>query len=268
MNASREGALLLEAAQELARRMGAVALKRYRRDLAVETKRDGSPVTAADREAEQAARDWLASRFPDDGVLGEELGALRPDAKRRWVVDPIDGTKSFVRGVPLWGSMVAVAEGERVLCGAVAFPGVSEIIAAAPGHGCWHDGARAHVSDVGELRRATALTTDTTFSAAPGRREPWERLTSQCAVSRSWGDCYGYLLVATGRAEIMIDPVLSPWDSAALQPIITEAGGVFTDWSGQPSGFGGSAVATNAALADQVRGTLRQDQLPSRPPQS
>src|SRR5690606_16690957 len=121
----------------LARHIGAVALQHYRSLLAVETKADGSPVTIADRDAESAAREWLATRFPDDGVLGEELGELVGTSGRRWIIDPIDGTKSFVRGVPLWGSLVALVEGERVLAGAACFPAVNETIAAAPGEGCW-----------------------------------------------------------------------------------------------------------------------------------
>jgi histidinol phosphatase-like enzyme (inositol monophosphatase family) len=245
-------------AAELARLTGTVALRYYRSRLTVETKADGSPVTRADREAETAARAWVRSRFPDDGVLGEELGEERPGALRRWVIDPIDGTKSFVRGTPLWGSLVALCEGTRVLAGAAYFPAVDELIAAAPGAGCWWNGSRCHVSEVDALDSATVLTTDERFRERPEWLTGWRTLSSRAGVSRSWGDCFGYLLVATGRAEVMCDPVMSPWDAAALQPIIEEAGGTFTDWNGAATAFGGSVVATNRRLDAEVRGILTQ----------
>jgi histidinol-phosphatase len=243
-------------AAELARLTGTVALRYYRSRLTVETKADGSPVTKADREAETAARAWVRSRFPDDGILGEELGEERPGARRRWVIDPIDGTKSFVRGTPLWGSLVALCEGTRVLAGAAYFPAVDELVAAAPGAGCWWNGSRCRVSEVDTLAQATVLTTDERFSERPEWQAGWRALSTAAAVSRTWGDCFGYLLVATGRAEVMCDPVMSPWDAAALQPIIEEAGGTFTDWSGVATAFGGSVVATNRRLDSEVRGLL------------
>jgi len=243
-------------AAELARLTGTIALRYYRSRLTVETKADGSPVTVADREAETAARAWVRSRFPEDGILGEELGEERPGARRRWIIDPIDGTKSFVRGTPLWGSLVALCEGTRVLAGAAYFPAVDELVAAAPGAGCWWNGRRCHVSDVDALDRATVLTTDERFRERPERQAGWRAVSDAAAVSRTWGDCFGYLLVATGRAEVMCDPVMSPWDAAALQPIIEEAGGTFTDWEGIPTAFGGSVVATNRQLGAEVRGIL------------
>jgi histidinol-phosphatase len=247
---SKERQELMEAATEAARRAGEAALAYFGRGIPVDLKSDGTPVTQADRSAEQAARDWIAARFPADGILGEEHGALRDDVPRRWIIDPIDGTRSFVRGVPLWGSLVAVAEGDRVLAGAVCFPALGERLAAAPGLGCWWNGARCRVSDVADLGRATALVSDAAGVPHPeGRR----RLAALAAVTRSWGDCYGYLLVATGRAEVMVDPVVSVWDVAPMVPIIEEAGGVFTDWDGEPGFSGGSAIATNAALAEAAR---------------
>ena len=245
-------------AAELARITGTVALRHYRTNLTVETKADGSPVTVADRAAETAARAWVQSRFPQDGVLGEELGEERPGAARRWIIDPIDGTKAFVRGTPLWGSLVALCEGERVLAGAAYFPAVDELLAAAPGAGCWWNGSRCHVSSVTSLADATVLTTDERFPENPERAAGFRALARVASVSRTWGDCFGYLLVATGRAEVMCDGTMSVWDAAALQPIIEEAGGVFTDWLGVATAFGGSAVATNRLLADEARATLAQ----------
>src|SRR3954468_410611 len=149
---TQTGASALDAriapAAELARIAGDVAFRHYRGNLVVETKGDGSPVTVADRAAETAAREWVRRLYPADGILGEEFGEERPEAPRRWVIDPIDGTKSFVRGVPLWGSLVALCEGERVLAGAAYFPAVGELVAAAPGAGCWYNGSRCTVSSI------------------------------------------------------------------------------------------------------------------------
>jgi len=254
-------ASLMQAAAEVATLAGDHAMQWYRTGVAVETKGDGSPVTIADRDAERVAREWITARFPEDGLFGEEFGEERPDARRRWILDPIDGTKAFVRGVPLWGTLVACCEGDQVLAGAVYYPVVKELVAAAPGEGCWWNGARATVSTVGALPDATVLTTDDRFLDRPHRRAPWHTLAAQSGVVRTWGDCYGYLLVATGRAEVMVDDIVNPWDAAAVYPIITEAGGVFTDWRGRNTAFGGDVIATNAALAEAARAPLMESAL-------
>ena len=247
---------LLEATGELASRTAKFAMQHYRTNVRVETKGDGSPVTIADRGAELAAREWLQQHFPDDGILGEEFPDTNPGAKRRWIIDPIDGTKAFVRGVPLWGTLVACCEGESVLAGAACFPAVDELVVAAPGEGCWWNGARARVSTIASLGEATMLITDQRFNERPERGERWRKLVADAGVVRTWGDCYGYLLVATGRAEVMVDDVMNPWDAAALQPIIEESGGVFTSWRNTASAFDGDVIATNSALSGAVRHAL------------
>jgi histidinol-phosphatase len=152
---------LMEAAAAVARLAGAIALRSFRAGLAVDRKADGSPVTEADRAAERAAREWLAERFPRDGVVGEEFGEHVGASGRRWILDPIDGTKSFIAGVPLWGTLVAVAEGDRVLAGAASFPAVDEHLVAGAGAGCWTaTGTRCRVSQVARLDEATVLTSD------------------------------------------------------------------------------------------------------------
>lgn len=246
----------LQAVAEVARLAGDFARERYGRDLQVHVKGDGSPVTEADRGAEQVAREWIERHFPADGILGEEMGLTGDRNGRRWIVDPIDGTKSFIRRVPLWGTLVAVAEGETVLAGCAYFPVVDELIAAERGAGAWWNDSRCRVSEVGNLADATVLVTDARFQVHPERLERWAALAGRAAVARTWGDCYGYLLVATGRAEVMVDDVMSLWDAAALQPIVTEAGGVVTDWRGRATAFGGDLVATNGALAAEVREVL------------
>jgi histidinol phosphatase-like enzyme (inositol monophosphatase family) len=226
----------------------------------VEWKADGSEVTVADREAEAAARDWIGQRFPGDAIVGEELGGTPAGAHargvRRWYIDPIDGTKSFVRGVPLWGSMVAVELDGTVVAGAISCAATGDLVAAARGEGCWHNDARASVSDVDRIERATILGTSAAFRKNPERATRWNALASRVSIARTWGDCYGYVLVATGRAELMTDDRLSPWDVAALIPIITEAGGVFTGWGGRLEGLPSDGVASNAALATPFRQAL------------
>ena len=250
---------LLDATREVARIAGAIALHHFRSGISAESKADGSPVTVADREAERAARAWIERRFPSDGILGEEYGATRPESKRRWVLDPIDGTRTFVRGVPFFGSLVAVLDGEEVLAGSAFFPAVDELICAAPGEGCWYNSSRSAVSSVSRVSDALVLTTDERFTGKPELRPLWQQLANQAAMARTWGDCYGYLLVATGRGEAMVDPIMNPWDAACFLPIIEEAGGVLTDWKGRRTVFGGSTIATNKALAEVVRAMLAVD---------
>lgn len=249
----------LQAAAEVARVAGDIANQHYRQRVSVETKLDGTPVTIADRSAEEAARRWIEKRFPDDGILGEEFPTVREQARRTWVIDPIDGTKTFIRDVPLWGTLVAVMEERRVIAGAAFFPGVSEIISAAAGCGCWWNDSRASVSSIDSLASATVLTSVSPFSADEAITRRWQTLEARALASRTWGDCFGYLMVATGRAEVMADPVLSLWDIAAFIPIISEAGGVLTDFAGKETPFGGSAIATNSALSKSVRDILIPD---------
>lgn len=248
--------LLLEAVEEAARLAGEVALRHFRAGVAVEWKPDGSEVTSADRDAERAVREWLDARFPDDSIVGEEFGLEQRSAPRTWYIDPIDGTKSFVRGVPLWGSMVAVTLNGRVHAGAVCCPAVGETVVAATGAGCWHNGARAVVSVIDRVDRAAILVTDAQFRTHPERAPRWQSLSRECALSRTWGDCYGYVLIATGRAEVMADDRLNPWDVAALLPILRESGGVLTDWAGHSGVLGADGLATNQVLAAEVRSRL------------
>ena len=251
-----ERQLLMEAAAEVAKRAGRVANRHFGKQIEVERKSDGSPVTVADRAAESEARGWIAQRFPDDAIVGEEFGGDDREGARRWIIDPIDGTKSFVRGVPLWGTLVGVVQDGEVLAGAAYFAALDEMLCAAVGLGCWWNGTRARVSAIQRVADATVLTTSEKFTAAPERRAGWTRLVDAASIARSWGDCYGYLLVATGRADVMCDGTLAAWDAAALLPAITEAGGVFTDWSGRRTAFGKSAIATNGALAAEARQLL------------
>ncbi len=252
-----ESQSLLQAVAEVARLAGATALAYYGHPLEVELKGDGSPVTRADREAEQVARAWIDARFPADGVLGEEFGETRPDARRRWLLDPVDGTKSFVKSVPLWGTLIAVVEGDEVLAGALAFPATGEVFAAARGEGAWRDGIRLRVSEVEALEQATLVSTDLAFRDSPACGAAWRALGERGAVQRTWGDCFGYRLVAEGGAEAMTDARLKPWDAAAVMVLVEEAGGVCFDWQGHHDWQGTHGlIACNARLAPALRAAL------------
>lgn len=247
---------LLEFAVDIAWRAGRLTLAHFQTGVAVETKSDASPVTLADREAERALRSAIEARFPEDGILGEEFGELRAGARRRWILDPIDGTRSFVYGVPLYGMLVALEDAGEPVLGVAHFPALGETVFAARGEGCWWNGRRAAVSSTARLQDALVMTSDGKAFADPARNDAWDRLRAAARAVRTWGDAYGYALVATGRADVMLDPVLSPWDAAPLVPIIEEAGGVFTDLDGRRTHLGGHGVATNAALASAVRDVL------------
>jgi len=242
----------LEFAVDTAWRAGRATLAHFQTGVAAETKPDLSPVTIADRAAEALCRELIEARYPRDGILGEELGETRPGARRRWIVDPIDGTRSFLHGVPLYSVLLALEEEGETVLGVIHLPALNETVWAARGAGCWWDGRRALVSEIDRLEDATVLTSEGKFpDEASGLA--WRRLAAHAANARTWGDAYGYALVATGRAEAMLDPQVGPWDVAPLKPIIEEAGGVLTDWTGASAHLGTSAIATNAALARAVR---------------
>ena len=260
---------LLAFAVEVAHRAGRSTLAHYQSGVRAEAKADGSPVTVADREAERLARELIAARFPGDGIAGEEHGESGVTAPRQWVVDPIDGTRTFVRGVPFFGFLLGLLDAGEPVVGVAYFPALGETVAAARGCGCWWNGNRAAVSEVARVEDALVLTTDVEGAERRGRGPSWDRLRRRAGLARTWGDCYGYALVATGRAEVMLDPVVAPWDILPFVPILREAGGVLTPWpadagepappgsAGQPAGAPlDSAAATNAALGDEVRRIL------------
>lgn len=248
----------LEFAVQIAREAGKLTMAFFgRAGLACQQKADATPVTEADRQAELLLRERISQAFPEDEILGEEFPTKPGTSGYRWILDPIDGTKSFVRGVPLYGTMVAVEAAGQVESGVVYIPPTDECVFAGRGLGAWYEGRsnsrqQARVSAVGELSQALVLTTDVAHFARIGRPEVWLQLDAQANMTRTWGDCYGYLLVATGRAEVMIDPIVNIWDAAALLPILEEAGGCLTDWEGDRRVDSGCIVATNRALLPAV----------------
>ena len=243
---------LLQFAVELSRGAGDLSLQYFRKRPETSTKADGSYVTIADRQAETFLRKQIAQRFPDDGFLGEEEGETMGRSGRRWIVDPIDGTFAFVHGVPFYGVLIALEVDGELSVGVVNMPALGEIVSAAKGVGCFLNGEPTRVSTTRELKDALLLSTDFAACARYGFGPAAERLQERAKTSRTWGDCYGYVLVATGRADVMLDPVMNLWDCAPLLPIMEEAGGTFTDWHGERTVSGGNSIATNGLLFDEV----------------
>jgi histidinol-phosphatase len=243
---------ILEFSVGLARGAGEITLKYFRKDPETTKKSDGSFVTIADREAEAYLRDRIRQRFPNDGVLGEEEGESKGSSGRRWIVDPIDGTFAFVHGVPFYGVLIALEIDGESQAGVVSIPALDEIVYAATGLGCFLNGQSTHVSSTATLEEALLLCTDFNTCERYGFGTSIDELQRNAKSNRTWGDCYGYVLVATGRADVMLDPVMNVWDCAPLLPIIEEAGGTFTDWRGKRTIAGENSIATNGVLFDEV----------------
>ena len=248
----------LDFATDAAWQAGQLTLAHFQTGVTVEQKADESPVTIADRSAEELLRRLIESRFPDHAIIGEEFGETDRDSTYRWMLDPIDGTRSFIRGVPLYGVLIGLEIAGESVVGVAHFPGLGEMIAAAKAQGCWWNGRPARVSSVSGLDEALVVYSDCADFAVYDRSEAWARLQKATHTQRGWGDCYGHCLVATGRAEVMLDPILSVWDCAALLPVLQEAGGTFTDWNGEVTIYNGNGFATNGLLFDQVLEILQR----------
>ena len=259
MTSSSEVRELLDFATSAAREAGALTLRYYGGTVDYDAKGDGSPVTVADREAEQLIRKLVSVEYPDHGVLGEEFGESNPDARVRWILDPIDATRSFMRGVPLYGVLVGIEVEGAPAVGVAHFPPLQETVAAGVGLGCTWNGVRCGVSGVEQIEDAVILTTDVERILSRPEGSGWRRLQQRAAFSRTWGDCYGHALVATGRAEVMVDPIMNPWDAGPFLTIVTEAGGRFTTREGEATIHGGSGISTNGLLHEEVLRELLTD---------
>jgi histidinol phosphatase-like enzyme (inositol monophosphatase family) len=243
---------LRDFAADLAWQAGKLTLHYFQTGLTPDLKADQTPVTVADRASERLLRELIEARYPAHSILGEEEGETRPGASYRWILDPIDGTKTFVRGVPLYAVLVGLERDGEPIVGAINLPVLDELLVAARGEGCLWNGRRARVSNVAALRDSLLLCSDAESMARYGRAAAYRRLVAATRMQRTWGDAYGYALVATGRAEVMLDPQMSIWDCAALLPVLEEAGGTFTDWSGTPTIHAGEAIATNRLVLAEV----------------
>lgn len=250
-------------AQSAARAAGQLTLHYFQRDnFDVERKADQSPVTVADREAEQLLREQIARQFPDDGIVGEEFGVSAGSSGYQWILDPIDGTKSFITGVPLYGTLVGLTRGGVSLAGVIYIPALDECVHALQGQGAWYQRGSANpqparVSNRRSLGEGVFLTSQIDTFTRRGAADAFRQLEAAAYITRTWGDCYGYLLVATGRAEAMVDAAMSVWDAAALQPILEEAGGTFCDWQGRPTIHSGEGIGCNPGVREAVLAVTR-----------
>ena len=223
--------------------------------LSVEFKADESPVTAADKGAEQLLRSLIAKKFPAHGVIGEEFGNDRPDAEFVWVLDPIDGTKSFITGVPLFGTLIALMHNGQPVLSAIHQPILRQLMLG-DNTTATLNGRAVRVRPTSRIEEATFLTSDPLNPAKYQNGAAYEKLTQRTRLVRTWGDCYGYLLVAAGFADIMCDPIMNAWDIQALIPVIRGAGGIITDWQGRDPVKAESIVAANATLHPLVIAAL------------
>lgn len=239
---------LLDRAVHLARMAGHLTMRWYNGSTEVMIKRDGSPVTEADRAAERLLRTELSEHFPEDGVVGEEFADTSGSSGRTWFIDPIDGTQSFIRGVPLFATLLALEDEHGVAVGVIDLPALGETMAAGRGRGCYLNERAVSVRRRSDLEGATMCTSG--FDLLP--EDLAERLHAAPMILRGWGDAYGYSLVASGRVDAMLDPIVNPWDVAPMAVILPEAGGRFTDLSGEPSFRSGTGLATNGDLHDTI----------------
>ena len=251
---------LLNVAIDAAYDAGRRTLAYFNTRVAVETKADNTPVTCADREAEEMIRATILKHFPAHSILGEEGGVHEGSDKRfRWIIDPIDGTKSFICGVPLYGVLIGIEVDGKPQVGVCYLPALDEMLAAATGLGCKWNGRVARVSAIDKL--SDAVVSSTSISTALARSDAFEKIMSRAKVTRGWGDCYGHVLAATGRIEVMFDPRMNPWDAAPFAAIYAEAGGHYTSWEGEATIWGPDGVGTNAALHGEVIAILKSETL-------
>jgi histidinol-phosphatase len=245
---------LLDTAVTLVRQAGELTLQYFQRDdLAIDRKGDGTPVTAADRGAERLLREEIESRFPDDGILGEEEPEKIGTSGRRWIIDPIDGTKAFTHGVPLYTNLLAIEDTDGIAVGVINVPALGETVYAGRGLGCFSNGKPVSVNDHASFDGAYLSTSGLT--AWPD--DMLLRVKQAGFNMRTWGDGYGYVLVATGRIEAMVDPSAELYDLAPMPVILHEAGGRFTDLSGADTPGGGSGLATNGPFHDELLAVLQ-----------
>jgi histidinol phosphatase-like enzyme (inositol monophosphatase family) len=242
----------LNFALDAAWQAGRATLGHFQTGVAVQRKADNTPLTIADQQAEQKLRQMIGDYWPEHAIIGEEYGRSQTSSPYTWVLDPIDGTNSFVSGVPLYANLVALLKDDEPILGVINFPALNEMVYAVRGGGCFWNGRPAHVSNTQKLEDAVILCSELNTFANYGRAEKWQKLIEASYEQRTWGDAYGYALVATGRADVMVDPIMSVWDVAPMQVILQEAGGTLTDWQGETTIHHEESIATNKHLLQDV----------------
>lgn len=242
----------LEVAIATAQDAGKVTLRYFRNETEASLKPDGSPVTQADLEAEELIRARLGRELKGHDIVGEEGGESLSGSRFRWFVDPIDGTKAFMRGVPLYGVLLGLEIDGEVEAGVVHFPALQETLWARRGSGTFLNGRRVHVSQAAQLSQATLAFTDVGNFRPHGRQQAFERLGQTVLVRAGWSDAYGHSLVASGRIELMLDPAMNAWDCGPFPVLLREAGGFFGSWSGEEGIHFGEAISTTQTLLPEV----------------
>jgi histidinol-phosphatase len=240
-----------------AQQAGAHALRYFDTNLPVEWKHDHSPVTVADREAEELLRKTLTATFPQDGFLGEEYGDAPGKSGYRWIIDPIDGTRNYVRNIPLWATLVGLEFRGEAIAGAVVIPPLNQTFRALRGDGAYRNDRRLHVSDVAELGKATLFYTSLRFYERVGRLQAFLDLAGRCQNQRGYGDFYGHVLLAQGSGELMVEHGVHIWDIAAIQPIVEEAGGRLTTWDGKVDLTRPDVLVSNGHLHEAAQQVLQ-----------
>lgn len=235
----------------LARESGKIIKEYFRQPISISTKSDESPVTIADKKAEEIMRELIQKNFPDHGILGEEFGSDNPDAKYKWILDPIDGTKSFICGALTFGTLIALTKNDKPILGAFHQPVLSEFLIG-DNFIAELNGKKVNVRNCERIEDAVLLTTDHLNVHRYQKGEKFEALIRKVKLYRNWGDCYGYYLLATGFADIMIDPIMSKWDLTALIPIINGAGGKITDFRGNDASSGTSIIASSKNIHEDL----------------
>jgi histidinol-phosphatase len=243
---------LYESAVNAARIGGAQTLKYFRKGVEVVSKADDSPVTVADREAEEKMRIWIMETFPEHGIIGEEHGVHNKDAAVKWILDPIDGTVGFIHGIPLYTTLVGITVRDVPAVGVIFAPFMDELAAGAKGMKTTFNGSETTVRNCGDLQNASMMTSDVQYFDTYGYKSSFSHLLGLVKTHRTYGDAYGHLMVATGRADIMMDPVLNLWDAAALLPVIEGAGGSFTDLKGNARIDGGNGFSCHPARKNEL----------------
>lgn len=245
---------LLNFALDAVWQAGRITLGHFQTAVSVQKKADNTPLTIADQQAEKKLRELISAAYPNHTIRGEEFADSESESRFTWIIDPIDGTKSFVCGVPIYANLLALMDGDEAIIGIMNFPALNETVYAVQGGGCFWNGRRASVSNTERLKDAVLLTSGLNYFKE--KQAAWNRLLEATYIQRTWGDAYGYALIATGRADVMTDPAMALWDIAPLKVIMEEAGGTLTDWQGEPTIYHEECVATNGRLHKEVLATI------------
>lgn len=244
--------------KRLAEESGKIIMQYYRSEFNVEFKSDETPVTVADKKSEELMREMIMKEFPGHGILGEEFGEYNLSSEFKWILDPIDGTKSFISGVPLFGTLIALIHNDEPVLGAINNPVLNECLIG-DNFSTELNNVKVTVRKCNNLSSAVLLTTDHLMVEKYRNKNGFDNLINRVNFYRTWGDCYGYSLLACGNADIMVDPMMSKWDIAAVIPVIRGAGGMITDYYGNNPMEGNSIVASNSELHTQVISILNKE---------